>query len=227
MKKSLVIIVAFVFLSFVKVGHNNNVLVVNQKNENETSKIAIDTTLLSKTSELLDEEKFWTIIDHSLTKSHNQEEQEHFLLEEIEQLSPTEIIGFQLRTNEFLYETYNSEMWCAGYIMNGGCSDDGFEYFRCWLISRGKNTFYSSKTNPDYLANEIVEGTDFYDFESFWNVATTAFRNKTGKELYDYVDNDKLKTNEENYPEFKFTWQENDLESMKKICPNLFLKVMK
>lgn len=160
-------------------------------------------------------------------QKYSLEEQEHFLVEEIEQLSPTEIIGFQLRTNELLYETYNSQMWCAAYIMNGGCSDDGFEYFRCWLISRGKNTFYSSKSNPDYLVNEIVESADFYDFESFWYVATTAFRNKTGKELYDYIDQDKFKTNEENYPKFTFTWEENDLESMKKICPNLFLKIMK
>lgn len=68
MKKILIILVAFVFISFMKVGPNNQLL-VKQKNGIEFSKITIDTTALSKTSELLDEDKFWNIIDHSLSKS--------------------------------------------------------------------------------------------------------------------------------------------------------------
>jgi hypothetical protein len=231
MKKLLIIILAFVFLSCVKFGQNNNekqveLLVKNEK-LTEIPIITIDSTSLSKTSEMLDEDKFWLIIEHSLKKSQNQDDQERFLVEEIEQLSPKEMIGFRLRTDKLLYDTYNSEMWCAGYIMNGGCSDDGFEYFRCWLISRGKNTYYKAKSNPDYLVNEISEGSEFYDFESFWYVALTAFKNKTGKELYDYIDNDKFKTNEGNYPKFKFTWEENNPESMMKICPKLYQKFIK
>ena len=113
-------------------------------------------------------------------------------------------------------------MWCAGYIMNGGCSDDGFEYFRCWVISRGRDTFYNAKTNPDYLVKEVVEGTDFYDFESFWYVALEAFKRKTGKDLYDYIDNENFKTNESAYPQFEFNWREDEPGSMKKICPELY-----
>ncbi|MCI4442624.1 MAG: DUF4240 domain-containing protein [Lentimicrobium sp.] len=176
---------------------------------------------------MLDEDKFWLIIDNSLKKSENQNDQEKILVKEIEQLSPKEMIGFRLRTDKLLYDTYNSDMWCAGYIMNGGCSDDGFEYFRCWLISRGKNTYYKAKLNPDYLVNEISKDSEIYDFESFWYVALTAFKNKTGKELYDYIDNDKFTTNEGNYPKFKFTWQEDNPESMRKICPRLYQKFMK
>jgi hypothetical protein len=230
MKKSLLIILAFVLLSCVQFGQNNNrklgELLVKNEELPKIHRIAIDSTSLSKTSEMLEEDKFWLIIDNSLKKSSNQDEQEKILVEEIEQLSPKEMIGFRLRTDKLLYDTYNSEMWCAGYIMNGGCSDDGFEYFRCWLISRGKNTYYKTKSNTDYLVNEISEGSEIYDFESFWYVALTAFKNKTGKELYDYIDNDKFKTNEGNYPKFKFTWQENNPESMRKICPKLFQKFM-
>ena len=134
------------------------------------------------------------------------------------------MIRFRLRTDKLLYDTYNSEMWCAGYIMNGGCSDDGFEYFRNWIISRGKETYYKAKTNPDYLINEVVEGEDFYEFESFWYVALEAFKNKTGKNLYDYIDDDNFKAKEGNYVQFEFTWKEEEPESMKKICPKLFAK---
>ena len=47
------------------------------------------------TSEPLDEDKFWEIIDKSLKNSSNLKEQEKFLIKEIEKLSFKEIIGFQ------------------------------------------------------------------------------------------------------------------------------------
>lgn len=179
---------------------------------------------IEKTSEMLDETTFWNIVEASLTSTKNQDAQERFLVKEIEKLTPKEMIGFRLRTDKLLYDTYNSEMWCAGYIMNEGCSDDGFEYFRNWVISRGKDTYYKAKENPDSLISEFVEGTEYYDFESFWYVALTAFENKTGKELYDYIADD-FKTNEGNYPNFDFTWKEEEPETMKAICPKLFDKM--
>ena len=179
---------------------------------------------IEKTSEMLDEQIFWSIVEKSLKNTNNQDDQERLLVKEIEKLTPKQMIGFRLRTDKLLYDTYNSEMWCAGYIMNGGCSDDGFEYFRNWVISRGKETFYGAKDNPDSLISEFVEGNDFYEFESFWYVALTAFENKTGKELYDYISDD-FKTNEGNYPNFEFTWKEEEPETMKAICPDLFKKM--
>ncbi|WP_272023657.1 DUF4240 domain-containing protein [Olleya namhaensis] len=179
---------------------------------------------IEKTSEILDEIIFWNIVDSSVKNTKNQDGQERFLVKEIEKLTPKQMIGFRLRTDKLLYDTYNSEMWCAGYIMNGGCSDDGFEYFRNWIISRGKDTYYKAKENPDSLISEFVEGEEYYDFESFWYVALTAFENKTGKELYDYISDD-FKTNEGNYPNFEFTWKEEEPETMKAICPKLFEKM--
>jgi hypothetical protein len=49
-----------------------------------------------------------------------------------------------------------------------------------------------------------------------------AFQKKTGKDLYDFIDYDNFKMREGNYEKFEFTWQEDDPESMSKICPNLF-----
>lgn len=178
---------------------------------------------MEKTSEMLDETLFWTIIAASIDNTTNQDDQELFLVNEIEKLTPRQMVGFRLRTDQLLYDTYNAEMWCAGYLMNGGCSDDGFEYFRNWVISRGKDAYYNAKENPDSLISECIEGADFYDFESFWYVALSAFENKTGKELYDYIADD-FKLNEQNYPQFEFNWKEEQPESMQKICPKLFEK---
>lgn len=179
---------------------------------------------IEKTNEMLDETIFWEIIDNSLKSTNNESNQIEFLITEIEKLTPKEIIGFRLRTDKLLYDTYNSEMWCAGYIMNGGCSDDGFEYFRNWIISRGKEVYYSAKENPDNLISEYVEGKEYYDLEDFWYVALTAFNNRTGKHLYDYISED-FKTNEQNYQLFEFNWEEDNPESMKSICPRLFEKM--
>ena len=97
--------------------------------------------IVTKTAEILDEDLYWKIVEQSLKNSIDQDQQEQFLIKRLQKLTPTQIIGFRLRTDKLLYDTYNSEMWCAGYIMNGGCSDDSFEYFRCWVISRGKEIY--------------------------------------------------------------------------------------
>ena len=133
---------------------------------------------LAKTDKMLGEDLYWKIVYESLKKTNNQDDQEEYLVSRIQKLLPAEIIGFSLRTDKLLYDTYTSDIWCAGYIMNGGCSDDGFEYFRCWIISRGKETYYKTKENPDYLVNEINEELEGYEFEGFGYVSLTAFEKK-------------------------------------------------
>jgi hypothetical protein len=182
---------------------------------------------MQPTAILMDEDRYWKLIADSLaaTTDDEQDEQEKHLVTALENLEPADIVGFRLRTDKLLYDTYNSDIWCAGYIMNGGCSDDGFEYFRLWIISRGREVYENAKADPDSLATVhggTVEG--FYDFESLWYVANKAFEKKTGKDLYNYIDYDNFKTSEGNYPEFEFTWAEEDPESRKKICPNLFAR---
>ncbi len=182
----------------------------------------LDISKLERSSTMLDEDKFWDIIHESIEKSTNQKQQKNYLKRLLFKLSAIELIGFRLRTDKFLFDSYTSEIWCAGYLMNGGCGDDGFEYFRCWLISRGKKTYYETLRNPDYLVKELIEGEIEYEFESFWYVANDVFEDRTQKNLYDYRDLDKFKTVEANYIVPEFTWEEDDNDSMRKICPQLF-----
>jgi hypothetical protein len=171
---------------------------------------------------MMTEDQFWILVDKSLKNTKNQNDQQVYLKLELEKLSPSEIISFRLRTDRLLHDTYNSEMWCAAYIMSEGCSDDSFEYFRLWVISRGRDTYYKAKEKPDSLINEVDPTLDFYEFEMFWYVALEAFQQNTGKELYDYIDYDEFTTHEGKYPQFEFTWQEDKPETMSKICPKLF-----
>jgi hypothetical protein len=214
MKTVSIIILTLTFLTCTNKDNNNMGLFDKLFGKKETPKqtenksMNFDTTQLTKTAEMLEEDLYWTIIDNSLKNTSNQDDQEHYLIKEIGNLTPKQMVGFRLRTDKLLHDTYNSELWCAGYIMNGGCSDDGFEYFRNWIISRGKETYYSAKQNPDNLIKEVNEHSDIYDFESFWYVALEAFKGKTGKDLYDYIDDENFHTKEGQYPQIEFNWEE-------------------
>ena len=172
-----------------------------------------------KSSKLLDEDLYWKIIANSLTTSSNQDQQLKSLVSQLLKLSPLEIVGFKLTTYKLLYEIYNSETWCAGYIINGGCSDDGFEYFRCWIISKGKNVYYQAKSSPDNLVDELNDEIEEYEFEDFLYVANDAFANKTKKDIYDFLDNNNFNEGKVN---IDFTWEEDKPETLKAICPRLF-----
>jgi hypothetical protein len=231
MKNKHTFMFSFLFVAIVTFGQNNTRNTGEWTNNNELLKdstfIAVDSFSISKSSEMLDEELYWSIIENSIRETDNQEDQELFLINEIGKLSPQEMIGFRLRTDKFLFDSYNPELWCAAYIINDGCSDGGFEYFRCWLISRGKEAFYSVKTDPDSFIKQVVEGKKSYEFEGFWYVAMNAFKNKTGKELFSFIDYEQFVTNDENYPLLKFNWNVDEPQTMALICPVLYKNLWK
>jgi len=182
---------------------------------------------LKPTAEMMDEEQFWAIVQTAVDEAGDDEDEYlEVVKRELSKLSLKEMIGFRLRTDKLLYDSYTSEMWCAGYLMNGGCSDDGFEYFRLWVISRGRKVYEAAMANPDNLIDYIGDDAemDFFEFELFWYVALEAFEEVVDAELYDYIDDENFKTREGNYPNFEFNWEEDEPESMQKLCPRLFEK---
>ena len=177
----------------------------------------------SQQKPMLDEAAFWSIIDNSLNHSFNMNDQEAWLVSRVEKMPVEEIVGFRLRTDKLLVDTYVSEMWCAAYIMNDGCSDDGFEYFRCWIISRGKNVYYKAKSDPDCLVNQL-SSNNLFEFEGFLNVALIAFENSEVD--FSNLTLEDFHNIEVNYPEIIFNWSENDPDNMRRICPTLFDKFL-
>lgn len=180
---------------------------------------------LKPTAEMMNEEQFWAIVQKAVDEAGDDEDEYlEVVMHELSKLSLKEMVGFRLRTDKLLYDSYTSEMWCAGYLMNGGCSDDGFEYFRLWVISRGRKVYEAALANPDNLIDYIAEDAevDFFEFELFWYAAIDAFEEATEADLYDYIDDDNFTTREGNYPNFEFNWDEEDPESMKNLCPRLF-----
>lgn len=180
---------------------------------------------MPKTKKMMPVNTYWNLIEKAKKASSDIALQADFLQEQLQTMSPEDIIGFRLRTDQLMAATYTSDMWCAAYIVNQGASDDGFEYFRLWLIAQGRAVFESVKNHPDNLISYVQSG-ETYEYESFWYIALDAFAAKTGSVLYDFID-DSFATEEGYYKPITFTWKEEEPETMQKICPKLFNKFMK
>jgi len=134
----------------------------------------------------LDDSSFWEIIETSARKAYGNvngivgKVREHLL-----QLQPAEIISFQLILSTNLNASYSWGLWGAAYLINGGCSDDGFEYFRCWLVTRGRKVFASALVTPDSLAEVVDPDEDHleHECESLLYVARSAYQTVTNGEM--------------------------------------------
>ena len=78
--------------------------------------------------------------------------------------------------------SYSWDLWGAAYVVHGGASDDGFEYFRCWLISKGRGVFAKVTAEPDSLAAILVPNVEgVLEFEGLAYAARKVWGEKTGR----------------------------------------------
>ncbi|MCL2141799.1 MAG: DUF4240 domain-containing protein [Methanimicrococcus sp.] len=171
-------------------------------------------------SQFMSEEVFWDLIEE--TKSDDPQDQLDHLVELLSSKSVEEILGFDYRLDKFLEKSYNPNLWAAGYIVCDGMSDDSFDYFRAWLISKGKDVYESALKNPDSLINvfEKMNETDFPENEEILYAGLDAYEQVTEKEdFYDVID-----SYEDDFQilEIELNWDEDDPETLKNICPKLF-----
>jgi hypothetical protein len=124
---------------------------------------------------------FWDIIERTRSPDGDQDRQMAALAAELSELSPAEIEAFGAVFDRFLTVTYSWDLWGAAYVIMGGASDDSFEYFRVWLISRGREAFEAARANPDELAALIpADFDDVPEFELLAYVASESWAEKTG-----------------------------------------------
>ncbi|MFD7641728.1 DUF4240 domain-containing protein [Kitasatospora sp. NPDC059795] len=99
-----------------------------------------------------------------------------------------EIVAAQEALDRLMADSYLAPLWAAAYLINGGCSDDGFDYFRGWLITQGRETFERALADPDTLAalpSVRACARDGLDIEcgDVLSLAWTAHRAATSTEL--------------------------------------------
>ena len=63
-------------------------------------------------------------------------------------------------------------------LFTGGCSDDGFDYFRDWLVSEGRDIFNGALADPESLAD--LPPVEDSELETMRYVADEVYEEKTG-----------------------------------------------
>jgi hypothetical protein len=127
-------------------------------------------------------ERFWQIIERAVKADRDPDAHMEALRTELRALTLEEIIAFEVAFRRYLNEAYTWDLWGAAYVVHGGCSDDGFEYFRRWLVTRGRDVYERALADPDSLAQQDVRpGHDgVWEFELIYYVAMEVFEEKGG-----------------------------------------------
>lgn len=161
------------------------------------------------------EAEFWNLIERAKKESGGDGDlQAQLLTEALAKRSVEDILAFDRIFDHFHCKSYQSRLWAAAYIINCGCSNDGFDYFRAWLIGEGKDVFEKTLEDPEYLARHIKEEYvgQSYENELLMSAALDAFMIKTGKDLDAFYD--LAGEHRQTFPDIKLDWDEEQVDSM-------------
>jgi hypothetical protein len=121
-------------------------------------------------SKNMDDDRFWAFVGAARDAAGDDVEDRVGGLEQVLlNHAPDEVVEFQHKYDELLARAFRRDLWGAAYLMNGGCSDDGFRHFRDWLISEGEAVYEAALADPQSLA-DVAQDEEF-ELESFGYVA--------------------------------------------------------
>jgi hypothetical protein len=114
-----------------------------------------------KWERVMTQDQFWEIIAKACRSDlHKTEEWDQELQTALMKYEPTKIVEWNNIFDRLTARAYTVDLWGAAYIINGGASDDGFYYFRCWLIGMGRCVYEAAVANPDSLADVVDPSID-------------------------------------------------------------------
>ncbi len=101
---------------------------------------------------------------------------------------PEEIVAWGRHLDKVMVASGTEDLWAAAYLINGGCSDEGFDNFRGWLIAHGRETVAQSVKSPDSLAGmpavrAAAENGAVFEAGAVLSIAAEAYAQATGDEL--------------------------------------------
>ena len=161
----------------------------------------------------MDDDRFWAFIAAAREAAGDDVDDRVTGLEQVLLMHHAdEVAEFRQKYDEMLARSYRRDLWGAAHVMLGGCSDDGFRYFRDWLISEGEAVFEAALADPDSLA-DVAQDEEF-ELESFGYVAAEVYEQLTDQPL------PASRTSEPAEP-LGHEWQEDDLPAL---LPRLWKK---
>ncbi len=140
---------------------------------------------------LMDSKDFWKLIDDAralVTDPADAEDVADRISDLLAERPAHEIVAAQQLLWDLMAASYRAPLWAAAYTVNGGCSDDGFDYFRGWLIGQGREVFERVVADPDALAElpvikDAAADDEEVECERMLGVAWDAYRRVAGEQL--------------------------------------------
>jgi hypothetical protein len=155
----------------------------------------------------MDKAQFWQLIEASQNKKRDCDKQATKLEKLLDKLSAEEILGFENIFDSLLVESYRWDLWAVAYIVNGGCSDDGFEYFRYWLIEQGQTYFEAALESPERAADAAQ--FEEAECEEIRYATHAPYESKTGTPIHEVSKGISYSDEPVGKP-----WNEEDLEAL-------------
>ena len=99
-------------------------------------------------------DKFWEVINNAraIAPALEGEPLRESLYKQLLTLFPDELVGFDCAWQEYRRIANSPQLIASACIINGGTSDDRFDYFKNWLILQGQYVFRQALKDPDALA---------------------------------------------------------------------------
>jgi len=161
-------------------------------------------------------DQFWSLIEQSRTASSERESQDQILTALLAKLPLEDIVSFDDIFRELVHQAYRWDFWAVAYIVNGGCSDDGFEYFRRWLIGQGRAYYEQALKTPERAADNANPGDTGYE-ELGW-AASDAYEQVAGIKMPVVFGSHTAPAEPAGEP-----WEEEDLAAL---YPDLYARFM-
>jgi Protein of unknown function (DUF4240) len=179
--------------------------------------------VVSQLGDALTVEEFWALVEGTGVESSGDcDRHAELLQDELRRLPAGDIEAFARIWARVFVDAYRWELWGAAYLINGGCSADGFDDFRAWVISQGREVYEAMLQDPEWLASypPVIDRNTYQDplfCERILYAADFAYQSVAGRTLPEDISPPSPDLNEE--------WDFDDEETMKRRYPRLWQRV--
>lgn len=126
----------------------------------------------------MNKEQFWKMIESARKKSGKDLETMHdLLLDALLKLPAVEIYRWGQYYAAYHCLSDTEPLYMAARVTGNG-GDDGFEYFRGWLIAQGRKVYMEALADPDSLARLRITPNDLLSFEEMMGLGYEAYADK-------------------------------------------------
>jgi hypothetical protein len=134
-------------------------------------------------------DEFWAVVDVATAdRPGSPDEVAKRAAAELATRDPDEIVAWDRHLGKVMVASGTDDLWAAAYLINGGCSDEGFDAFRGWLIAHGRDAVARSVKDPDSLADmpavrAAADSGTVFEAEEVLSIAAQAYELATGGPL--------------------------------------------